>query len=456
MFECIYIPAIRGGNKELTQIETQHFLNTTRNFLVARKRLKNIIANEIAESIEATHNKIKTIFNESINNIQEMLPESNNLSLKFPSFDQVITSILGMTKISTREGTSLTSENEGTGFQSLISLGLLELITEKSQANNKILLIEEPEAFLHPQYQRSIANQMSRMSEKAQTIVTTHSSIMIDQFPISKIIRISRNRDGLEVNWKERSKVIDRLNHYCDTKNSELIFSEKTILVEGRSDKLVIESILQEIVDKNHHMNNISVIDCDGSGIEHISTLADSLGVHNLIILDKDMFASQDKRMLIRICENKKMKLTEKELQKLNEIKEKSRSIKSIREVFELRNNANAIFESRNIYTLISDIEGSIVSSFTKQKILTDSRSNSSSHLNAENIKELTVLSGYPFLKRAYELFGSKGGEVTKAMKDNKPKPHVMNDIFKSIGSKNAIKDSDTIKLKETLEAFIN
>src|SRR5690606_24410080 len=32
-FECLYIPAIRGGNKELNKIETQQFLNTTRNFL---------------------------------------------------------------------------------------------------------------------------------------------------------------------------------------------------------------------------------------------------------------------------------------------------------------------------------------------------------------------------------------------------------------------------------------
>src|SRR5690606_21828171 len=102
---------------------------------------------------------------------------------------------------------------------------------------------EEPEAFLHPQYQRAVSDYLKQLAKKSQVLISTHSSVLVDSVELSHIARLIKNHNGLDYRWKWEQSELARLKYlsrYCDAKNSELIFAEKVILCEGITDKNII------------------------------------------------------------------------------------------------------------------------------------------------------------------------------------------------------------------------
>ena len=125
--------------------------------------------------------------------------------------------------------------NSGTGLQSMYILALLELWAELSEVNdNAILLVEEPEVYLHPTYQRRMFSALRRIAENNQVIFTTHSPIMISDIWLTRSVRqILLNADGeTEVKSVKVENVIDELGiRYEDVLNPKLV-----VFVEGKDD----------------------------------------------------------------------------------------------------------------------------------------------------------------------------------------------------------------------------
>lgn len=126
----------------------------------------------------------------------------------------------------------------GTGVQSLYLLALLDTygdITDDS--DDAILIIEEPEVYLHPAYQRCMFDAMRKIASENQVIFSTHSPIMISQIwltddtPSVRQVRIEAGETKIEP--VEVSKVISELGiRYEDVLNPQL-----TVFVEGEGDE---------------------------------------------------------------------------------------------------------------------------------------------------------------------------------------------------------------------------
>jgi len=71
-------------------------------------------------------------------------------------------------------GFSISATEVGEGFQNAIVLAVLRAF-EETKRQGAILLIEEPEMFLHPQMQRSLYKTLRKIGETNQVIYTTHS-----------------------------------------------------------------------------------------------------------------------------------------------------------------------------------------------------------------------------------------------------------------------------------------
>jgi hypothetical protein len=71
-------------------------------------------------------------------------------------------------------GFTISATEVGEGFQNAIVLAILRAFEEKKR-QGAILLIEEPEMFLHPQMQRSLYKTLRKIGETNQVIYTTHS-----------------------------------------------------------------------------------------------------------------------------------------------------------------------------------------------------------------------------------------------------------------------------------------
>jgi predicted ATP-dependent endonuclease of OLD family len=132
--------------------------------------------------------------------------------------------------------------NSGTGLQSMYILTLLEVWAELSKINDQaILIVEEPEVYLHPEYQRRMFAALRRIAENNQVIFTTHSPIMISDIWLTESVRQVRLNDKGEtlIENVKIEEVIDELGiRYEDVLNPS-----RVVFVEGESDIKFYEAI---------------------------------------------------------------------------------------------------------------------------------------------------------------------------------------------------------------------
>jgi len=146
------------------------------------------------------------------------------------------------------------------GYNNLLYLAtvLAELtIDDAEKTYLKILLIEEPEAHLHPQLQIRLLKYLEKTAKEknVQVIVTTHSTVLASSVSIDTLIHLSNtspsvfvatpiNKCGLSL---ESTAFVNR---WLDATKSNLLFAKGVILVEGIAEAMLLpvfaNSVLRE------------------------------------------------------------------------------------------------------------------------------------------------------------------------------------------------------------------
>jgi predicted ATP-dependent endonuclease of OLD family len=136
----------------------------------------------------------------------------------------------------------------GNGLQSLIDINLtFESILGSNENKKVIVVIEEPEAFLHPSAQRLFMEYLRRaLVDKVQSaILTTHSPIMVDEANYEEIVLV-RNQKHFEPNDEpaDRASINTSL---MTTSSAEMFFARTIVLIEGDGDKAFFNTLLRRI-----------------------------------------------------------------------------------------------------------------------------------------------------------------------------------------------------------------
>lgn len=150
----------------------------------------------------------------------------------------------------------------GKGMRSIYMLSLLEACEEEEMKNADIIMVEDPEIFLHPKLQRASGDILYRLSRKNQVMFSTHSPNLLSNFSSRQIRQVYLNRDGFsEVREKtDISAVLDDLGYSAnDLMNVNFVF-----IVEGRQDKsrlpLLIRKYYAETYDSDGSLSRIAII----------------------------------------------------------------------------------------------------------------------------------------------------------------------------------------------------
>ena len=150
----------------------------------------------------------------------------------------------------------------GKGMRSIYMLSLLETYEEEGMENTDIIMVEDPEIFLHPKLQKVSGDILYRLSRKNQVMFSTHSPNLLSNFNSRQIRQVFLNEDGLS-NVKERtdiSAVLDDLGYSAnDLMNVNFVF-----IVEGKQDKsrlpLLIRKYYSETYDSEGKLSRIAII----------------------------------------------------------------------------------------------------------------------------------------------------------------------------------------------------
>lgn len=259
------------------------FHNSTENepiFFSQRRRdsLSSYLTNEDLEAITAKKNQLETVVKKSLKKHQTefssllgRLTEKYDVSLGIPNLNIDRESI----EISLKEkGVEVSLENWGSGTKNrtLILLNLMNAkrIQESSNISKKltpIVIIEEPESFLHPSAQAEFGRILQDLAVefKIQIIVATHSPYLLSHKQPKANILLERdltnkNKGSKLVNtggdkWFEPFALSLGIKGDDFGPLKSTIFSDKSdiILVEGSSDKEYFELLK----DKKHGNNRL-------------------------------------------------------------------------------------------------------------------------------------------------------------------------------------------------------
>src|SRR5690606_16354287 len=153
------------------------------------------------------------------------------------------------------------------------------------------------------------------------------------------------------------------------------------------------------------------------------------------------------------ICNEKGAPLSNVDYRVLDEAK--STKCANFSEAAIVRDNVNHIFKARNIFLLGGDIESAVVHSYSKARILENLGPDGLGHIKQDVIPELTELRGEQFINRINQLIGSKGWGTSKPIKENKPKPHVLQNFIANAGIRSFKANSDMSSLSEAISQFL-
>lgn len=237
-----------------------------------------------------TQHKLGLKFDVDVQNVGEWIID--NLRLGF--------------QVGDKENVTLALSEAGSGVQSGVLLALHRL--EQKAADNPdtqfILAVEEPEAFLHPQRQKELYQDIvAAQSSNLRVIVTTHSPYIVAETPFTKLGLVKKDGQHatLFVPSIGSTKERDMFDSYSDDVNALLFFAEKVVLVEGESDARVIKVLLQKKLGNAAH--RISVISAAGNAnfspfLRMIRAWKDAKIPH-LVVTDFDSLTTSTQRAIL-------------------------------------------------------------------------------------------------------------------------------------------------------------
>ena len=194
----------------------------------------------------------------------------------------------------------------GAGSKSIYLLSLLEAYTEENSKDPGIIMIEDPEMFLHPQLQKTASEILYRFSKKNQMIFSTYSPNMIFNFSSKQIKQVVIDEE-LHTCVQENVDIdiiLDDLGYSAnDLMNVSFVF-----IVEGKQDRnrlpLLLEKYYSEIRDDEGNLKRITIVTTNSC--TNIKTYANLKYINKLYL--KDQF------LMIRDSDGKNPKHLTKQL----------------------------------------------------------------------------------------------------------------------------------------------
>lgn len=198
----------------------------------------------------------------------QFVPHSD-LAFDDPRFERVV----GSLRAKIGELAALDMDENGLGYNNLLYMAvLLAAIADHPRDEEptlRVLLVEEPEAHLHPQLQELLMQFLEREAvANTQVVVTSHSPNFASAARVERLTVLAKTEAGspaarLPANFGLDDKQLRYLRRFLDVTKAALFFARGVILVEGVAEQLLIP-VLARRMGRPLAPNGVTVINVGG------------------------------------------------------------------------------------------------------------------------------------------------------------------------------------------------
>lgn len=229
---------------------------------------------EIAEKLGNLDTEIKAL--KAIVETQEAITGRHNSMLGDQLAQMLAVELSGsdFTKLASRLSLLVDNfeiERNGLGYNNLIYMAVvLSELAKNAESAYRSLIVEEPEAHLHPQLQAVLLRYLSDIKvaegeRPVQVFVTSHSPNFASIADLNAVECLVETETGVDVfhprsvNFGKGKK--EKLKRYLDVTRAEFFFARRVIFVEGTAELLMVDLLAKKMgCDlRNHGVSLISV-----------------------------------------------------------------------------------------------------------------------------------------------------------------------------------------------------
>ncbi len=200
---------------------------------------------------------------------------------------------------SAQVGRDLTSL--GHGAQRCIQMALVRMLAERTteKSGRTLLIIDEPELYLHPQAIELLRAAFRRLSgDGYQVLYSTHSPIMLDDQAGRDVLLIRKDEirgtfrrntlpEAVERCARDRAHQTELL--FSLTNSSQVLFAEQVLLSEGKTEKHVLPTLIESVAGKSLGACRTALVPVEGSGsIPRMREVVEALDLPVKVIADLD------------------------------------------------------------------------------------------------------------------------------------------------------------------------
>lgn len=255
-------------------------------------------------------------FSDFVNSLQQELEDlvssmPHRLQVDFEAYNPV-NFFHALRLQAVERGEPRTLDEMGTGEQQVLALAFAYAYA-KAFHTGIVLVIEEPEAHLHPLAQQWLAQRLrSRCEEGLQVVITTHSPAFVSVKGLEGLVLVYKEKGSTRVRQLTCGELVKKcidlgapvervtpeniLSFYAANATSELLsgfFARVVVLVEGPTEALALPALLAKR-GLNVEKEGIAILSVGGKGnLAKWYRLYAAYGIPSYIVFDND--ASDDR-----------------------------------------------------------------------------------------------------------------------------------------------------------------